>query len=106
MSGFGEQSDMFAPTGPDPRARRTDVETSHEAAASMKETADTHRQKILAALRERGPMTGDALDALFEWRHATSNRRLPELREAGLVEMTDDRAVTRSGRAARLWRAL
>lgn len=91
---------------PAPKARQTDPETSKDAASSMADTAETHRQKILSALRDHGRMTGDAIDDLFGWKHATANRRLPELRSLGLVEMTDATAHTRSGRSARLWRAI
>ena len=89
-----------------PRARKTDVETSHQAAASMVDGADSHRKSILELLRERGPMTGDALDAARGWKHATANRRLPELREMGLVVMLEKKELTRSGRPARLWEAV
>lgn len=99
------QPDLFT-SGPDPRARIADPETSHEAAASMREGAETHRRRILHTLRAHGPKTGDGLDEHFGWNHATANRRLPELREAGQVEMLTKTALTRSGRRARLWRAL
>ena len=89
-----------------PRDRRTDPNTSHAAAASMLEGAASHRAKILAFLREHGGATGDGLDDALGWRHATANRRLPELRELGLVTMTDEMRVTRSGRRARVWRVL
>lgn len=95
---------LFHTCGPDPRARTGDPDTSHSAAASMREGAESHRRAILDALLHGGPMTGDALDERLGWNHATANRRLPELREAGLVEMTAEKAVTRSGRFARLWR--
>ena len=87
-----------------PRARRTDPNTSHEAAVTMRETAASPRSKILAFLKEHGGATGDGLDEALGWKHATANRRLPELRELGLVTMTDEMGVTRSGRRARIWR--
>mgnify|MGYP003138669246 FL=1 len=87
-----------------PRSRRTDPDTSHEAASSMHVTAASHRGEILELLRERGGATGDAIDEALGWKHATANRRLPELREMGLVTMTEDTALTRSGRRARIWR--
>ena len=89
---------MFAP-----RARNSDPDTSHAAADQAGRLADAHRAMILEALRDR-PMTGDELCARFDWPHATANRRLPELRDAGLVAMTDEKRKTRSGRAARVWR--
>jgi len=86
-----------------PRARKTDPPTSHAAADSMREGAETQRRMIVDAL-EYGPMTGDQLDAHYGWPHATANRRLPELRDAGLVVMMTETRETRSGRSARLWR--
>lgn len=41
-----------------PRARQTDVETSHQAAASMIEAVGAQRARILLALTT-GPMTAD-----------------------------------------------
>lgn len=93
-------------TGPDPRARRTDPETSHTAARSMRSNAETQRRMILESLRTAGPATGDELCVRFDWKHATANRRLPELEERGFVEKTERRRPTRSGRPAVVWRAL
>ena len=93
------QRSMFGPA----RARTTDPETSHEAASRAGEFANTARQMIVGYLRQEGEATGDPLDEVFGWKHATANRRLPELREAGIVRMTERRAITRSGRAARIW---
>ena len=85
-----------------PRARQTDVETSHEAAASMTEGVGAQRARILLALAA-GPMTADQLDELIGWRITTAGRRLPELRKMGRVRMLEATGKTRSGRRARLW---
>ena len=85
------------------RARRSDPDTSQEAADSIGGFANSHRRKIVEYLTDEGEATGDHLDEVFGWKHATANRRLPELRELGIVRMTDRRAITRSGRSARLW---
>lgn len=87
-------------------ARTTDPETSHDAAASMLGYAASHRAKILAYLRDCGGATGDRIDEALDWKHATANRRLPELRRLGLVVMTEETDVTRSGRRARIWRLI
>ena len=83
--------------------RESDPETSKDAAESMVETAANHRQQILNFLGGHGPATGDAIDEALGWKHATANRRLPELRAQGRVVMTTETAPTRSGRQARIW---
>ena len=92
--------------GVSPRARSADPDTSHEAARSMHVAAGTHRGMILRYLEEHGASTGDAIDEALGWRHATANRRLPELRRMNLIEMSDQSAVTRSGRRAKMWRII
>ena len=94
-----------------PRARSTDPQTSHDAAASMVETAAKQRERILTAFRLNPgkAFTADALDAylaeLYEgqWPRTTAGRRLPELLERGLVRRLDETRPTRSGRNANLW---
>lgn len=88
---------------PAPRARRTDPRTSHLAAQSMVERANTHRARILEALAE-GPLTGDELDQRFGWRAATACRRLKELVDAGLIERCQELRFTSAGRPAHLYR--
>lgn len=87
-----------------PRARNTDPETSHQAAASMAEGASGHRRAIMVALRTKGGMTGDALDDLLSWKSATACRRLKELVDSGLVVRTIEVRKTRSGRDAGVYR--
>ena len=86
-----------------PRARGTDVETSHQAAAWMTEEVGVQHERILLELAA-GPMTADQLDELIDWRLTTAGRRLPELRDAKRVRMLEATGKTRSGRSARLWR--
>ena len=90
----------------DPRSRNSDPETSKEAGGSMESEADTQRRKILDLLREFGPSTADGIDFALKLRDTSAGRRLPELKEMGLVEMTDQTALTRSGRRAHIWRAV
>lgn len=85
-----------------PGVRRTDVETSHQAAASMTEGVYSQRKEVLRVLAT-GPMTADQVDELIGWRLTTAGRRLPELREMGRVRMLQATGETRSGRSARLW---
>lgn len=86
-----------------PRARNTDPETSHKAAVSMSKAAESQREEIYQYLKRNGPETADGVDRGLGYRPTTAGRRLPELRELGLIEMLDDTGLTRSGRSARLW---
>lgn len=89
---------------PRPRARRTDPDTSHEAAAGAVDTARHQRAHILRVLKEEGPLTADEIDALIGWRLTSAGRRLPELAETGAVERTTERRPTRTGSMAYVWR--
>lgn len=92
----------------EPRARRTDPVTSHEAAESMVGAAKAQRKRVLLAMGSE-KMTADAIDetleVLGEWPRTTAGRRLPELLEMGLVERLEEKRKTRSGRRAHLWMA-
>ena len=86
-----------------PRARTTDPDTSHEAAAASESTAATQRVLILAWLRRRPEgCTPDELDvALFSGEH-TAGRRLKELGAA--VARSDETRPSRKGVRALVWR--
>ena len=88
------------------RARTTDPETSHKAAASMKDGAESQRGDIVHALNLYGPRTADELDAFCGFRPTTAGRRLSELRESGLARETNETRPTRSGRDATVWKAV
>lgn len=90
--------DLFDPTR---SARSTDVDTSHEAARSMKEAAGKQHRAIMTILRTWGrPLAAEQVgDALGYgcW------RRFKELRAAGRIERfgtEKDKHVNRSGRKA------
>lgn len=89
----------------DPGARKTDPETSHEAAESMRDTAESQRKKILDYLKAHCPMTADELDDFLGLRVTSAGRRLPELLRAGQVERLPETRATLSGRQAHLWGA-
>lgn len=93
-------------TAPNPVARTSDPETSHEAAASMIDGAETQRRAIVFHLWHLGPRTADELDEELELRPTSAGRRLPELRTVGLARPTDGKRKTRSGRMARVWEAV
>lgn len=88
------------------RARTLDSTTSHEAAASIKQVAPIHMQIIHDALHEHGPMGKDQISL---WTKLDGNqiaRRLPEMKNMGLVELTGKTVHSASGRQEREWRAL
>lgn len=88
-----------------PRARRTDPDTSHAAAASMLDAAREHHALILRALDEcQHPLSAEQIAARLELTHVQVNRRMSELRGAGLIEPTDQRVPTATGRTARTYR--
>jgi len=89
-----------------PKARNSDPDTSHQAAASVEDSAETQRRSVQYILRTYGPKIADEIDALLGWRVTTAGRRLPELRALGLVEMLPETGATRSGRQAHLWQAV
>ena len=91
-------------------ARRSDPETSHEAAEVTEGSgsAASQRAAVLALLRSIGShgATADEVDeALFEGHH-TAARRLPELREAGEVYRTTEKRTTTRGCRAFVWIAV
>jgi len=104
--GMFEEDNGSITTGPDPRARNSDPETSHEAASSMVSEAQNQRIQIYAWLKGHGPMTADELDDALNFRLTSSGRRLPELLEAGKVERLKETRKTRSNRRAHLWGAI
>ena len=87
------------------RARKTDPSTSHTAARNAERFAATHSGRIMEALKE-GPRTAAGLAAMTGLSIVQVDRRLPELRTAGMAEvMTADGAdVVVNG--YRIWRAV
>lgn len=60
-------------------ARATDPVTSHIAAARSHAFAGTHRERILAALKEHGASTAERLSRLTGLTVVQIDRRLPEM---------------------------
>lgn len=87
------------------RARKTDPSTSHTAAKNAERFASSHKGRIMEALKE-GPRTAAGLAAITGLSIVQVDRRLPELRTAGMAEvMTADGAdVVVNG--YRVWRAV
>jgi hypothetical protein len=90
------------------RARRTDPETSREAAASVR-SLRMSQSYILRILRDVGPMTDEGLvgwvDPNLMSPSGTRTRR-SELVAKGLVEWTGRKIKMSTGRMAREWRAV
>lgn len=94
------------------KARRTDPETSHQAAASVDNISDT--QKVIHHLL-RTPMTDvELVEAFYKavnrnvlWASESGIRsRRAELVEKGLVADSGQRQKLASGRYAIVWKAL
>jgi predicted ArsR family transcriptional regulator len=83
-------------------ARRTDPASSHEAAASMAEAAPVQDARIVAALRDWGPMAAEQIAAeLGDLDMVQVCRRIATLKREGKVEVHEPLGHTnRSGRRA------
>lgn len=87
-------------------ARRTDPETSHAAAASVKVRAS--QLAVLRFIEREGPMTDEHLVQTYDGEPAQSpsglRTRRKELVDQGLIEWTGELARMSTGRQARVWR--
>lgn len=72
-----EVAAVFTP--PPARARATDPETSHEAAAAIRAEADRQRDEVLAMLQARPGLTSYELAVAFGVDRYVTARRLSEL---------------------------
>lgn len=91
------------------RARTTDPETSHQAAASVRDLRATQRE-VLDLIRRFGPLTDERLVSLAAIDHVRQSpsglrSRRSELVALGLVEWTGEYEPLDSGRNARVWGA-
>ncbi len=87
------------------RARRTDPLTSHQAAEEAEASGRAHAQRQLClaeVLKNPGKTAAEIAVATGLERHAPS-RRLPELREAGLVTNGRSRICAVTGRLSITW---
>jgi hypothetical protein len=95
-----------------PVARRTDPETSHEAAASVEDLTEK-RRLVLTLLREIGPCTDEWLVFCYpqyfpEHRQSPSGirTRRRELVDAGFARWTGEKVQGKTNRMMRVWEAL
>lgn len=77
-------------------------ETSREAAIGVKARTDTLRLQVLNLLRERGPMTDEAIAQALDLPQNTARPRRVELVQMGSV-IARGKASTASGRSAVTW---
>ena len=93
-----------------PLARNSDPATSHESAQRLRKSGKLNEQcaATLAALREYIREQGEMPTAAELAEHAgfdryVSSRRLPDLREKGLVENGDARTCRVTGSRSLVW---
>ena len=72
------------------RARRTDPQTSHDAAKRAERFAATHAGKILAALKAHGPCTPEGLSMVTGLTVVQIDRRMYELEDRDLAKPTGE----------------
>ena len=70
-----------------PVARRSDPETSHEAAKDASFHASEGRILAMRALHEHGPMTDYELEASTGWQKNSIGKRRLDCQRAGMVEL-------------------
>lgn len=86
-------------------ARRTDPETSHLAAVAVEisGTARLQRRRCLDGVREHPGVTAAELAAFLAMERHAPSRRLPELRQAGLVRNGNPRICSVVHRPSMTW---
>lgn len=79
-------------------------ETSYEAAKDIAPRAESLRQRVLASLREEGPASSTQLAKRLEEPFDSVQPRTSELKRAGLIEDSGERAPTQYGKPSIVWR--
>jgi DNA-binding HxlR family transcriptional regulator len=85
-----------------PRARRSDPQTSHAAAADAKDLAKQHAILILGALRY-GPAGCDRIASITRLSPYQVSKRLSELEKARAIKLTGRTVKSNAGRQQREW---
>ena len=84
-------------------ARRDNLDTSHEAAASVETSAQRHKQIVAAAIKQHGDMTSEEIANETGLSHAAVWRRVSDLRRDGVLWDSGERRANTSGRQAAVW---
>lgn len=95
------QLDLFAgPDGSPPTAPHNHTPTSIIAAGMIRSTIVADWVTILGNIHDAGGLTCDEIEAATRIIHQTAAARCRGLVQRRLIEYTDDRRLTRSGRPA------
>lgn len=105
--------DFFTFAEEEAKARATDPQTSHAAAASVKNLTRS-REPLLAVIKGNGGGTDEMILGQYEDVFGNAHPQSPsglrtrraELVRAGLVEDSGERRTLRSGRQAIVWKAV
>lgn len=81
-------------------------DTSYDAAKSIAGGAEAMRVKCLEVIRQNGSATCDEVETQLDGRHQTISARVRELVQLGFIYDTGERRKTRSGRSARVYKAV
>ena len=84
-------------------ARRTDPQTSKDAAARVHEFSDSQQYTIFSALSLYGPMGAEEIGDEVAIHAYAVRKRLAELHQLNRIKPTGDTRRTRSGRSERIW---
>lgn len=92
---------------PEAKARRSDPESSKQAARKAAKFATSHAGRILAALKQHGPMSPAQMFDHTGLSVVQIDRRGKEMREAGLVQFKrlDDGAIAMHA-GCQVWEAV
>jgi predicted ArsR family transcriptional regulator len=87
-------------------SRRTDPQTSKDAAAQAGALRDRHHAVIVRCLRTHGPLGKDGIAARTRLDGVAVCRRLGELQTLGVIRLTGKTVPSTAGRAEREWEAV
>jgi predicted ArsR family transcriptional regulator len=79
--------------------------TSAEAAVRAEPAAPSTRARILDLIRQRGPLSDEAVADILHLNPSTARPRRIELQRDGLIQESSRQGRTRAGRTCTLWEA-